>query len=91
MDPALAAIQARADEMGIPVEEMNVPTCEPFLSEWCRLHSLHLAALSDERMRGACSLADKKYMVYLASTGDRWALRNWAVHLALVAETGDAK
>ncbi len=65
-----------------PPEERYVPPREPWLSAWCRLHSLHLAALAIvdatpdvelHKVRAACRaairLADAKYRIYLGSIG----------------------
>lgn len=65
-----------------PLEERYVPAREPWLTSWCRLHSLHLAALariddahpigareSGRLVGAACRLADAKYRIYLGSIG----------------------
>lgn len=73
-----------------PIEEQYIPEREPWLSEWCTLHSLHLEAIAlaeanidtpAERwpLRAAVKLADAKYVLYLASIGDAWARRKLAV------------
>ena len=69
------AIEARSP---VPLTERFVPEREPYLSEWCQLHSLHLAALGvvdagedDERstcLRAAAWLARAKENVYYKST-----------------------
>lgn len=69
------AIEARS---AVPLTERYIPEREPYLSEWCQLHSLHLAALGvvdanedDERstcLRAAAWLAQAKERVYYQST-----------------------
>lgn len=64
-----------------PLTERNVPSREPWLSDWCRLHSLHLAALAvvdanedDERsttLRAAAWLARAKDDIYYHSVRAR--------------------
>lgn len=67
------------DLLGDPVErsELFVPEREPYLSEWCRMHALHLAAIGvvdageddAERssFRAAVRLATAKDDVYYES------------------------
>ncbi len=54
-------------------EAHHVPSREPWLSSWCRLHTLHLIALShlDQPavLRYALNLADAKFRIYLGSIG----------------------
>lgn len=46
-----------------------VPTDEPYLSQWCKLDTLHQAALKNlgdhKSLVSAAYLADRKYQVYL--------------------------
>lgn len=71
-EPTLAALQAEADAAGCDLSELRMPCCEPWLSQWCRLHTFHLQALrkldAGDYVAGsnACKLADEKYMLYLA-------------------------
>lgn len=44
-----------------------IPECEPFLSEWCQLDTLHQVALREERWRDAMRLADRKCRVWEGS------------------------
>ena len=41
------------------------PLDEPWCSEWCRLHSLNLAAIAAGDWAAACKFADERYGVYL--------------------------
>ncbi len=64
---------------GDHLEEYYIPLAEPWLTEWCLLHSLHLEALRhvDDESRpiaeirhslcGAVELAEMKFKLYVAS------------------------
>ncbi len=74
---AIDDILAQIANSSVPAEERHIPTREPWLSAWCRLHSFHLAALEridagqSERglLVGACHVADAKYKLWLGSIG----------------------
>jgi len=48
----------------------HMPTEEPYLSQWCKLDTMHQAALKNlddvKSLVAACYLADRKYEVFLA-------------------------
>lgn len=46
-----------------------VPDHEPYLTKWCKLDTLHRAALRVDALSEACRLADAKYAVWRHSMG----------------------
>ena len=52
----------------------RAPALDPWRARWCRLETLHAAALACDCLRAACRLADARYeteLSYLAAVNRR--------------------